>query len=444
MPKLSDSESESSESNNCTTQNAMIMQIFASDDEGEFSGFSAQPETTESVAVEKSVPTKRKLNSVVTVPENSTISSMNLSKRSKTNSKSAETGPSGSGVAVSKKGKQLKPKKCTKVKTNKKDNNAMSREQKFMKLYDMLEAALEEANDKTDKSHVEPQPEAHVPEMPADVNNNVQEELEVDLSQFDNLFGDNDDDNRNDNDQEECFEYELPKIFEDDDRYGERTIDCIAKLINSVTKKKSDVSNIIKENKVPDNCKGLTPPKVNTEIWHILIRQGRQDDLMCQTIQRLIGLGASPIIRAAEILSRPKEALTKITDIRDLAQQALTILCNCFFEVSYLRRMLLKQNIDEKYHQLCTKNLEVTEYLFGDDMSKKVKDINDVEKIKGYVSTSKNGYGSRRGLGGGSRPWFSQFRSRFHHHPMRMPARGRGGRIARGRTQRGRPYHQRY
>ncbi|CAC5426543.1 unnamed protein product [Mytilus coruscus] len=44
--------------------------------------------------------------------------------------------------------------------------------------------------------------------------------------------------------------------------------------------------------------------------------------------------------------------------------------------------------MDQKYHQLCTRHLDVTEYLFGDDVSKKVKDINDAQKMKGVTLAS--------------------------------------------------------
>ena len=47
--------------------------------------------------------------------------------------------------------------------------------------------------------------------------------------------------------------------------------------------------------------------------------------------------------------------------------------------------MLLKPHLDGKYHQLCTRNEPVGDNLFGDDISKRVKDISDAKKIRGAV-----------------------------------------------------------
>ncbi|CAC5413643.1 unnamed protein product [Mytilus coruscus] len=91
-------------------------------------------------------------------------------------------------------------------------------------------------------------------------------------------------------------------------------------------------------------------------------------------------------MRTAEALTKP-DALRMVAKMRVDINNALSMLCAACFEISYVRRMKTKNNMDQKYHQLCTRHLDVTEYLFGDDVSKKVKDINDVQKMKGVVNT---------------------------------------------------------
>ncbi|CAG2248963.1 MPDZ [Mytilus edulis] len=230
-------------------------------------------------------------------------------------------------------------------------------------------------------------------------------EGEVDFSQYD-IFGNNaDDEFESEVNSEEEFAYAIPKIFEDDDKFGDETHKSIAALVNAVTNRKSVITEIAKDYKVPSNSKSLAPPKVNPEIWHLLNRQARSDDLSFQTIQRILGFGIVPVIRTAEALTKP-DAVKTVAKMRVNINNALSMLCAAFFEISYVRRMTLKNNMDQKYHQLCTRHLDVTEYLFGDDVSKKVKDINDAQKMKGVVNTATSKNWRQGGCSYGCPPGF--------------------------------------
>lgn len=85
---------------------------------------------------------------------------------------------------------------------------------------------------------------SHDQDMSNEVENNIFSEPEQDLE----LNNDDDDDD---------FLKELPKIFEDDEKIGDETTENISKMVKSITKKKSDVKAIIKELKIPSNCKEL-------------------------------------------------------------------------------------------------------------------------------------------------------------------------------------------
>ncbi|CAC5414349.1 unnamed protein product [Mytilus coruscus] len=185
---------------------------------------------------------------------------------------------------------------------------------------------------------------------------------------------------------EEEFSHAISKIFEDDDKFGDETHKSIAALVNAVTTRKSVITEKAKDYKVPSNSKSLAPPKVNPEIWHLLNCQARSDDLSFQTIQKILGFGIVPVMRTAEALTK-QDALRMVAKMR-VDINALSMLCAAFIEISYVRRMTLKNNMDQKYHQFCARHLDVTEYLFGDDVSKKVKDINDAQKMKGSCKYS--------------------------------------------------------
>lgn len=66
----------------------------------------------------------------------------------------------------------------------------------------------------------------------------------------------------------------------------------------------------------------------------------------------------------------------------------MAILSNTHFELSIKRRMSLKSHIDRKYHQLCNRNEDVGSNLFGDDVGKRLKDINEINKINKNITSS--------------------------------------------------------
>lgn len=72
----------------------------------------------------------------------------------------------------------------------------------------------------------------------------------------------------------------------EDEKFGEKTNENIAKIVQSIVKKNSDVKSIIKALKIPSNCKDLSPPAVNSEIWHFLDRNIKTKDLGLQTAFR--------------------------------------------------------------------------------------------------------------------------------------------------------------
>ncbi|VDI02305.1 Hypothetical predicted protein [Mytilus galloprovincialis] len=181
------------------------------------------------------------------------------------------------------------------------------------------------------------------------------------------------------------FDYELPKIFEDDEKYDEEVSPSLAKVFDNICKKKSDVSVMTREMKIPVNCKSLVAPPVNAEIWQFLERKAKTADLNLQTIQKSLGCGMVPLIRVAEIL---KSKTPDVKLMRENISKALAILSNTHFELSIKRRMSLKPHIDKKYHQLCNRNEDVGSNLFGDEVGKRLKDINEINKINKNITSS--------------------------------------------------------
>ena len=100
----------------------------------------------------------------------------------------------------------------------------------------------------------------------------------------------------------EEFAFEMPNIFDEENRFGDNTVENISKLISNVASRSSNIKEMTNEYKIPANCKPLAPPKVNPEIWSFLQRNVKSRDLLFQGVQRNLGLGMAPVIKMAEFL----------------------------------------------------------------------------------------------------------------------------------------------
>ena len=65
---------------------------------------------------------------------------------------------------------------------------------------------------------------------------------------------------------------------------------------------KGDVDEI----KIPENCKNLTPPLINPEIWNNLYVNVQQRDQTIQEAQKILGLAIVSMLKLAEMFKKNK------------------------------------------------------------------------------------------------------------------------------------------
>ncbi|CAC5357570.1 unnamed protein product [Mytilus coruscus] len=200
----------------------------------------------------------------------------------------------------------------------------------------------------------------------------------------------------------------------------------IVDMINTIVCKKANVDEIVKDSKIPLNCKNIIPPQVNVEIWSFLRRNVKSLDLNMQNVQRMLGNGIVPVIRLAELLSKKDP---DVKELRAHTTRAMTILSSVFFEFSYSRKMILKPHLEPKYHLLCNRKEEIGEILFGDDVSKRIKQINEAQKLQGFMcrrSGSSKNFFQPQGSGAKGNFRRGQAGSQSQYSNRGMPVRGRG------------------
>ena len=98
--------------------------------------------------------------------------------------------------------------------------------------------------------------------------------------------------------------------------------------------------------------------------------------------------GIMPVARLTDLSLTEKKELDKegVQQIKQFGLDALSLLTDVNYELNMQRRQLMKPDIWKDYASLCSQQIPFTDFLFGDDFQKQLKDIGDVNKIGVKVS----------------------------------------------------------
>ncbi|XP_060596689.1 uncharacterized protein LOC132750691 [Ruditapes philippinarum] len=174
----------------------------------------------------------------------------------------------------------------------------------------------------------------------------------------------------------------------------------------------------------PSNCENLVTVKLNQLVWDIVSPTARSRDKKLQTLE-------TSVVKAAVILAKTVDKAAKLEkdlvgswkegcemdSLIDGCNDSLALLGHANRQVNMLRRDLLKPEMRNEYAHLCTHSLPYTNQLFGDDVSKTAKEIEECSRIGHRLQ-----YGPSRGSYRG-RPGF---RPRIRGGFSRGGFRGRG------------------
>lgn len=150
-----------------------------------------------------------------------------------------------------------------------------------------------------------------------------------------------------DNDPEVVFddnncEICMPKNFGDETKFSEPISEHMAKFIKMGCIQKADISKFLEDVNIPENCKNLVPPLINSEIWNNLYPNVQQRDRTLQDGQRIPGLSIVPMKNLAEMFKMNKLEMKKaqkcVSDVKTLA-------CNAMYNINIRRRFLLRTYI---------------------------------------------------------------------------------------------------
>jgi hypothetical protein len=187
--------------------------------------------------------------------------------------------------------------------------------------------------------------------------------------------------------------HEMESLLEDDEDVGPEVAEKLANITNKAFSKQLSIEVVRKKkemHKRPRNCDKIIVPKVNKEIWRQMQKQNftKRRDLRMMNIQSVVSKSACAILSVAQSLLKT-DSVKHADDIRNCLD-AIYMLGHANTALSMQRREQLRPVLKSDHAGLCDSNIPITSLLFGDDLSKSLKEVRQLENV-GRDYPSKNG-----------------------------------------------------
>ncbi|XP_071126837.1 uncharacterized protein [Mytilus edulis] len=276
------------------------------------------------------------------------------------------------------------------------------------------------------------------------------DDLDKLMCSFENAETDNLDKSDNVTDDEDLNEVnelmdEMSEFYNDSEETSAAIEESLAKSVNTSLRSKipdSKFKEIKSKYKRPENCQNLMIPSVNEEVWgekHSMINAIRSRDLKLQKIMGYVIKGMIPAIETTNDILKaalkkntfePTKNLRKMTD-------GIRMFAASYTQLNQYRKENFKPIMIGKFKKLTYTNNSVSDKLFGDDLQKKIEDIQKSKKISvtgfntGFTEKpSTSGYNYHRNSSEGyNNNKTGNGKSRFLDQRNSFPnKRGRGGR----------------
>lgn len=131
----------------------------------------------------------------------------------------------------------------------------------------------------------------------------------------------------------------------------------------------------------PENCEALTKVRVNQLIWDNLSTTVRSQDLKFQKVQTSLIKGMCALVRVTNAIVKQADKLNGGKEALAEALDSISLLANANSELNIRRKELIKPDLHADYKHLCSSSTPVSTELFGDDISKQVKEMTEVNRV---------------------------------------------------------------
>ncbi|CAB4043109.1 Hypothetical predicted protein, partial [Paramuricea clavata] len=165
---------------------------------------------------------------------------------------------------------------------------------------------------------------------------------------------------------------------------GPKVNDDLAEIVNGLVQKglsEEKLQDKLNKYPSPENCEALSKVRVNQLIWDNLQPNTRSQDLRFQKVQTALIKGMAAIVRATDTALAHVTTLPAGKEIVESMTDAIALCAHANSELNIRRKELIKPDLHEDYKHLCSASVPSSSQLFGDDLSKQVKDLTEVNKV---------------------------------------------------------------
>ena len=159
------------------------------------------------------------------------------------------------------------------------------------------------------------------------------------------------------------------------------------------------VKTIVEEYKYPKNATKFIIPALNEEIKEAVHPALLRIDQKYVAMQKtLIHATSAMACMANSILSADRKG--HMQDSKALIKTSLdviTILGHSHNEINKRRRETISSGLNKESRQSCKKTIENSHKLFGEDLSKTLKEMKEVKKVANEISNQRSSYAQKRG-----------------------------------------------
>ena len=132
----------------------------------------------------------------------------------------------------------------------------------------------------------------------------------------------------------------------------------------------------------PENCKFLCTTTINEEVWDLLPRRSKTVDLAFQKVQELLVQGLSSLSLLGDQLVKDLQTgkPTNVRQVLDQVMDSIALVANANYKLNMKRRELIKPDLNPPFTRLCKEDIKPSTKLFGDELSKHLKDMAEAKK----------------------------------------------------------------
>ncbi|GFR91544.1 hypothetical protein ElyMa_000846000 [Elysia marginata] len=139
--------------------------------------------------------------------------------------------------------------------------------------------------------------------------------------------------------------------------------------------------------KRPANCKVLTAPLTNKDIWRTLKTPAKRTDVKLTNVQKNMAKATIAMVKCADELALRADYKDKLTSLTD----AMTVLGHTHKSITNLRRELMHYALPYDFKSHCDATTEASNtLLYGDDIKQNLKDAKEQRRLTASLQVQRD------------------------------------------------------